>query len=66
MNGFSDRGSTPLSSIIKKPKKCSNFRGFGNLENVKQVVLDRKRPYWNNKIVVKLWSEKSNKFIKIT
>ena len=28
MNGFSDRGSTPLSSIIKKPKKCSNFKGF--------------------------------------
>ena len=29
MNGFSDRGSTPLSSIIKKPKKGSNFKGFG-------------------------------------
>ena len=29
MNGFSDRGSTPLSSIIEKPKKCSNFKGFG-------------------------------------
>ena len=28
MNGFSDRGSTPLSSIIKKPKKCSDFKGF--------------------------------------
>ena len=28
MNGFSDRGSTPLSSIIKKPKKCSDYKGF--------------------------------------
>ena len=28
MNGFSDRGSTPLSSITKKPKKCSNYKGF--------------------------------------
>jgi len=28
MNGFSDRGSTPLSSIIKKPKECSDFKGF--------------------------------------
>ena len=29
MNGFSDRGSTPLSSTTKKPKKCSDFKGFG-------------------------------------
>ena len=28
MNGFSDRGSTPLSSIIKKPKKCSVLKDF--------------------------------------
>ena len=28
MNGFSDRGSTPLSSITKKPKKYSNYKGF--------------------------------------
>lgn len=32
MNGFSDRGSTPLSSIIKKPKKCSDCRGFREFE----------------------------------
>jgi len=36
MNGFSDRGSTPLSSTIKKPKKCSNFKGFREFEKVKK------------------------------
>ena len=34
MNGFSDRGSTPLSSTIMKPKKCSNFKGFGEFGKV--------------------------------
>ena len=49
MNGFSDRGSTPLSSIIKKPKKCSNFKGFrefGKCERgrfrPKKTILNRK------------------------
>ena len=29
MNGFSDRGSTPLSSITKEPWKHSVYAGFG-------------------------------------
>jgi len=44
MNGFSDRGSTPLSSIIRSLRNAVISRVSWNLENVKKVVLDRKRP----------------------
>ena len=49
MNGFSDRGSTPLSSTTKKPKKCSVYGGFREFGKVgtgrfrpKKTMLNRK------------------------
>ena len=44
----------PSAPLLRNLRNVVFSRVLGNLENVKQVILDRKRPYWNNKIVVKI------------
>ena len=80
MDGFSDRGSTPLSSITKKPKKCSNYKGFREFRKCERGRFRPKKTSLNHanwgknvvqknndvEFVVRLWSKKLNNFIEIT
>lgn len=52
--GFRTGVRLPSAPLLRNLRNAVISRVSGNLENVKKVVLDRKRPYWNNKNVVKI------------
>jgi hypothetical protein len=62
MNGFSDRGSTPLSSILEKPAKVLFSRLFEKLESQNRSFQTEK----NRTKLKKVWSKMWSKFIRKT
>ena len=60
MNGFSDRGSTPLSSILEKPAKVLFSRLFEKLESQNRSFQTEK----NRTKLKKEWSKMWSKFKK--
>jgi hypothetical protein len=52
--GFRTGVRLPSAPLLRNLRNAVISRVSGNLKKLEQVVLDRKRPYWNNKNVVKI------------